>query len=57
MAEVQYTYKPVMGYVITGTLNLQERIFMRPRDLDLCRPSRPAFPNAGKPASGQTYCS
>jgi Flp pilus assembly protein TadG len=31
MAEVQYPYKPVIGYVLTGTLNLGERVYMRPR--------------------------
>jgi hypothetical protein len=31
LAEVQYPYKPVIGYVITGQLQLKERIFMRPR--------------------------
>jgi Flp pilus assembly protein TadG len=29
--EVQYTYTPVIGYVITGTLNLKDQIYMRPR--------------------------
>jgi Flp pilus assembly protein TadG len=57
MAEVQYTYKPVMGYVITGTLNLQERIFMRPRISTYVGRMETSFPNGGKPASGQTYCS
>jgi Flp pilus assembly protein TadG len=31
MAEVRYPYTPVIGYIITGTLNLGEKIFMRPR--------------------------
>jgi Flp pilus assembly protein TadG len=30
-AEVQYTYKPVIGYVVTGTLTLKDQIYMRPR--------------------------
>ena len=30
-AEVTYDYKPVIGYVITGTLNLSDQIYMRPR--------------------------
>ena len=30
-SEVQYTYKPVVGYVITGTLSLKDQIYMRPR--------------------------
>lgn len=29
--EVEYSYKPVVGYVLTGTLNLKDQIFMRPR--------------------------
>jgi Flp pilus assembly protein TadG len=30
-SEVQYAYKPVIGYVISGTLNLKDQIYMRPR--------------------------
>jgi Flp pilus assembly protein TadG len=30
-SEVAYTYKPAIGYVVTGTLNLSDQIFMRPR--------------------------
>lgn len=29
--EATYTYKPVVGYVLTGTLTLKDQIFMRPR--------------------------
>jgi hypothetical protein len=29
--EVQYDYKPTIGYVITGTLSLKDQIYMRPR--------------------------
>jgi len=29
--EAAYTYKPVIGYVVTGTLNLSDQIYMRPR--------------------------
>ncbi len=29
--EVQYAYTPAIGYVITGTLNLNDNIYMRPR--------------------------
>jgi Flp pilus assembly protein TadG len=29
--EAAYTYKPAIGYVITGTLNLSDQIYMRPR--------------------------
>jgi hypothetical protein len=31
---VQYDYVPVIGYVITGTLNLKDQIYMRPRQSD-----------------------
>ena len=30
-SEVAYNYKPTIGYVITGTLNLSDQIWMRPR--------------------------
>jgi len=30
-SEVQYTYRPVIGYVISGTLTLKDQIYMRPR--------------------------
>jgi Flp pilus assembly protein TadG len=33
-SEVQYTYKPVIGYVMTGTLTLKDHIYMRPRVSD-----------------------
>jgi Flp pilus assembly protein TadG len=29
--EAAYIYKPVIGYVVTGTLNLSDQIYMRPR--------------------------
>ena len=29
--EVSYTYTPVIGYVVTGSLNLSDKIYMRPR--------------------------
>jgi Flp pilus assembly protein TadG len=29
--ECTYSYKPVIGYVVTGTLNMYNQIFMRPR--------------------------
>jgi len=39
-SEVQYAYKPVIGYVVTGTLNLKDQIYMRPRLSEkVCRPS------------------
>jgi Flp pilus assembly protein TadG len=30
-SEVTYAYTPTIGYVVTGTLNLADQIFMRPR--------------------------
>jgi Flp pilus assembly protein TadG len=37
-SEVQYAYKPVIGYVVTGTLTLKDQIYMRPRLSDsVCR--------------------
>ncbi|AMN45100.1 TadE/TadG family type IV pilus assembly protein [Rhodoplanes sp. Z2-YC6860] len=30
-SEVQYAYKPTIGYVVTGTLQLKDQIYMRPR--------------------------
>jgi Flp pilus assembly protein TadG len=30
-AEAQYAYTPAIGYVITGTMNLKDQIYMRPR--------------------------
>ena len=30
-SEVQYSYKPVIGYVVSGTLALKDQIYMRPR--------------------------
>jgi Flp pilus assembly protein TadG len=30
-SEVAYSYTPTIGYVITGTLNLADQIYMRPR--------------------------
>jgi Flp pilus assembly protein TadG len=39
-SEVQYTYKPVIGYVVTGPLTLKDHIYMRPRLSEkVCRPS------------------
>jgi Flp pilus assembly protein TadG len=29
--EVQYSYKPAIGYVVSGTLTLKDQIYMRPR--------------------------
>lgn len=33
-AEVQYAYKPTVGYLISGTLTLKDQIYMRPRLAD-----------------------
>jgi len=30
-SEVGYSYTPTMGYVVTGTLNLSDQLYMRPR--------------------------
>ncbi len=30
-SEVQYTYKPTIGYVVTSTLTLKDQMYMRPR--------------------------
>jgi Flp pilus assembly protein TadG len=30
-SEVSYTYKPTIGYVVTGTIPLKDQIYMRPR--------------------------
>jgi Flp pilus assembly protein TadG len=30
-SEASYTYRPAIGYVVTGTLNLSDQIYMRPR--------------------------
>ena len=32
--EASYTYTPTIGYVVTGTLNLADKIYMRPRLTD-----------------------
>jgi len=33
--EVEYAYTPAIGYVVTGTLNLKDQIYMRPRLSDI----------------------
>ena len=30
-SEVEYSYTPAIGYVVTGTLKLKDQIYMRPR--------------------------
>jgi len=36
-SEVQYNYKPVVGYVISGTLTLKDQIYMRSRLTDFVK--------------------
>ncbi len=45
--ETTYAYKPVIGYVVTGTLSMASQIFMRPR-LSTCviGPSESACPTS-----------
>jgi hypothetical protein len=31
LSEVQYSYTPTYGYVLTGTLSLSDQAYMRPR--------------------------
>ena len=31
LAEAQYAYTPAVGYVVTGTVNLADQIYLRPR--------------------------
>ena len=31
LSEVEYAYKPTIGYIISGTLTLRDQIYMRPR--------------------------
>jgi Flp pilus assembly protein TadG len=33
-SEVQYNYTPVIGYIVTGSINLKDQIYMRPRMSD-----------------------
>jgi Flp pilus assembly protein TadG len=33
-SEVQYNYTPVIGYIVTGSMNLKDQIYMRPRMSD-----------------------
>ncbi|WP_188516045.1 TadE/TadG family type IV pilus assembly protein [Alsobacter metallidurans] len=54
LAEVRYPYKPVMGYVITSTLTLSERIFMRPRIAAYV--SNTDVANSGKPTAASGPC-
>ncbi len=45
LAEVQYAYTPVLGYNITGTLNLSDKLFTRPRaGTHVTRTGSPATP-------------
>jgi len=40
--EAQYDYRPVIGYVVTGTLSLKDKIYMRPRLADCVTRSQAA---------------
>jgi Flp pilus assembly protein TadG len=54
MAEVQYPYKPVIGYVLTGTMSLSEKLFMRPRVSPYVE--RSDLANSGVPANATSPC-
>lgn len=54
MAEVQFPYKPVIGYVLTGTMTLSEKIFMRPRVSPYVE--RSDLANSGVPLNSTTPC-
>ena len=42
MSEVHYTYKPVIGYVMTGTYDLSDKFYLRPRlSNSICQPTCP----------------
>ena len=40
LAQVSYAYKPIVGYTISGTLNLSDKMYMMPRI------SAPTYPDA-----------
>jgi Flp pilus assembly protein TadG len=44
-AEASYDYKPTIGYTITGTLTLADRMYMSPRI------SAPSYPDAAHPCT------
>jgi Flp pilus assembly protein TadG len=54
LAEVQYPYTPVIGYVLTGTMTIGERIFMRPRLSTYVE--RSDLPNSGTPTTTGGPC-
>lgn len=46
MAEVHYTYTPSIGYVMTGSFDLHDKFYLRPRLVNsICRP--PAVTSCG----------
>jgi Flp pilus assembly protein TadG len=47
-AESTYAYRPTLGYIITGTLNLSEKIYLRPR-LSSCVSYPPTVPASSCP--------
>jgi hypothetical protein len=37
-AEAEYTYTPAIGYVVTGSLHLKDKVYLRPRlTKEVCR--------------------
>jgi Flp pilus assembly protein TadG len=41
-AEVHYSYKPMLGYTLTGTFDLQDQFYLRPRlSESVCYPTAP----------------
>jgi hypothetical protein len=37
-AEAEYTYTPVIGYVVTGSLHQKDKVYLRPRlAKEVCR--------------------
>jgi Flp pilus assembly protein TadG len=50
LAQAKYPYKPVIGYVITGTISLSESNFMVPRNLS-------AVPRTDSTGATHTSCS
>ena len=43
--EASYQYRPTVGYTVTGTLNLSDRMYMSPRI------TAPSYPDAAHPCS------
>jgi len=45
LGEATFQYKPTVGYTVTGTLNLSDRMYMSPRI------TAPSYPDAAHPCS------